>query len=107
MLEITDLMMNSQTVLRPAAIDSHLLKDENTEMMGTNMLEHLRLKTSEAQLATSKRVIKRFWKNPKCEDKTEQTEFKDGDTIRQLELQLDLSKRKNDKAAMREKVLLT
>ena len=38
-------------------------------------------------------------------DQTEQTEFKDGETIRQLELQLELSKKANDKQLMREKVL--
>lgn len=86
MLEITDLMMNSHTVARPSAIDPLLLKDEKTETMGATMLEHLRLKSREVQLDTSKRVLRKFWRNPKCEEIFTQTEFKDGETIRQLEL---------------------
>ena len=68
MLEITDLMMNTQPSVRPAAIDPLLLKDEKTETMGATMLEHLRLKSREVQLDTSKRVIRKFYRNPKCED---------------------------------------
>ena len=97
MLEITNLMMNSDTVVRPSAIDPLLLKDEKTEMMGANMLEHLRLKSREVQIDTSKRVVRRFLKNLKYEDKSEQTEFKDGDTIRRLEFDLQRSKRAADK----------
>ena len=47
MLEITNLMMNSDTMIRPAAIDPLLLKDEKTEAMGADMLEALRLKSRE------------------------------------------------------------
>ena len=85
--------MNSDTVVRPSAIDPLLSKDEKTEMMGANMLEHLRLKSREVQIDTSKRVVRRFLKNLKYEDKSEQTEFKDGDTIRRLEFDLQRSKR--------------